>query len=112
MCIEREQNLQPFFFKERTINAIVYLDMVQQFLIPQINEDDEERNVYFMQDGAPPHYLTDVKDFLNDHFSGQWIGRDAPIAWSPRSPDPTPLDFFLWGFIKAIDYLPLLPASL
>ncbi|KAG8336236.1 hypothetical protein J6590_048458 [Homalodisca vitripennis] len=44
----------------------------------RIDEDDRERNVLFMQDGAPPHYLTDVQDFLNDRFPGQWIGRDAP----------------------------------
>ncbi|KAG8274617.1 hypothetical protein J6590_103969 [Homalodisca vitripennis] len=59
-----------------------------------IDEDDRERNVFYMQDGAPPHYLSDVRDFLNDRIPGQWIGRDAPIAWPPRSPDLTPLDFF------------------
>ncbi|KAG8285316.1 hypothetical protein J6590_082730 [Homalodisca vitripennis] len=52
-------------------------------VVEQIDEDDRERNVFFMQDGAPPHYLTDVRDFLNDRFPGQWIGRDAPIAWPP-----------------------------
>ncbi|KAJ4425396.1 hypothetical protein ANN_28011 [Periplaneta americana] len=29
-----------------------------------------------------------------------WIGRGGPIAWPPLSPDLTPLDFFLWGFVK------------
>ncbi|GFS63633.1 uncharacterized protein TNCV_1961891 [Trichonephila clavipes] len=29
-----------------------------------------------------------------------WIGRDGPIAWPPRSPDLTPLEFFLWGYVK------------
>ncbi|GBM65217.1 hypothetical protein AVEN_65668-1 [Araneus ventricosus] len=27
-----------------------------------------------------------------------------PIPWLPRSPDVTPLDFFLWGFVKSIVY--------
>ena len=26
------------------------------------------------------------------------------IAWPPRSPDMTPLDFFLWGYIKSKVY--------
>jgi hypothetical protein len=30
------------------------------------------------------------------HFTGRWFGRDGPILWPPRSPDITPLDFFLW----------------
>jgi hypothetical protein len=24
----------------------------------------------------------------------------SPLAWPPRSPDITPLDFFLWGYVK------------
>ncbi|KAJ4451451.1 hypothetical protein ANN_02913 [Periplaneta americana] len=30
----------------------------------------------------------------------RWIGRNGPIAWTARSPDLTPLDFFLWGCMK------------
>jgi hypothetical protein len=29
------------------------------------------------------------------HFPGRWVGRDGPIPWPPRSPDITPLDFYL-----------------
>jgi len=30
----------------------------------------------------------------------------------PRSPDATPRDFFLWGYVKEQVYVPLLPASI
>ena len=30
----------------------------------------------------------------------------------PRSPDMTPCDFFLWGYVKEHVYVPLLPADL
>ena len=30
----------------------------------------------------------------------RWIGRGGPIPWPPRSPDLTPLDFFVWSFLK------------
>ena len=39
---------------------------------------------------------------LNETFPGAWIGRGGPIPWPPRSPDLSPLDFFLWGYIKNI----------
>ena len=34
------------------------------------------------------------------------------LAWSPRSPDATPFDFFLWGYVKDQVYVPPLPASI
>jgi hypothetical protein len=27
-----------------------------------------------------------------------------PITWTPRSPDLTPLDFFLWGYMQSLVY--------
>ena len=33
-------------------------------------------------------------------FTNKWIGRDGPTPWPPRSPDITPIDFFLWGYVK------------
>ena len=37
---------------------------------------------------------------------------DALMRWSPRSPDLTPCDFSLWGFVKDTVFVPLLPANL
>ena len=61
-------------------------------------------NIIFQQHGAPPHWGLHVCEFLNETFPNRWIGRDGPIPWSPRSPDITPLDFFLWGYLKDIVY--------
>jgi hypothetical protein len=36
--------------------------------------------------------------------AGRWIGRGGSITWPPRLPDLTPLDFFLWGYVKNIVY--------
>ncbi|GBM05972.1 hypothetical protein AVEN_247664-1 [Araneus ventricosus] len=33
-------------------------------------------------------------------FQNQIIGYGGFVEWPPRSPDFTPLDFFLWGHIK------------
>jgi len=37
---------------------------------------------------------------LDATFPNRWIGRDGPTPWPPRSPDITPFDFFLWGYVK------------
>ena len=57
-----------------------------------------------MQDGALPHFSCYVTDVLNERFLHAWIGSGGPIHWPPRSPDLSPLDFFLWGYIKNIVY--------
>jgi len=56
--------------------------------------------IIFQQDGAPPHWGSYVLRFLDAALPNRWIGRDGPTPWPPRSPDITPLDFFLWGYVK------------
>lgn len=33
-------------------------------------------------------------------FPGRLISKRGDIPWPPRSPDLTPPDFFLWGYLK------------
>jgi hypothetical protein len=72
--------------------------MPQQFLIPQLDENDQKGRIHFQQDAAPPHYLEEVREYLNTRFPGLWNGRAAPIAWQPRSTDLTPLELYLCEF--------------
>ena len=58
--------------------------------------------MHFQQDGAPPHYVRLVREWLDNNYSEQCIGRRGPIEWPPRSPDVTPLGFFLWGHLKSV----------
>jgi hypothetical protein len=78
----------------------MFLDMHQQFLIPQLDEDDQKGRIHFQHYGSPPHYLGEVHEYLSTRFPGRWFGRAAPIAWPSRPPDLTPLDFILWGFVN------------
>ena len=41
---------------------------------------------------------------LDQIYPGRWIGKGGPVAWPPRSPDLTSLDFFLWGHVKSLVY--------
>ncbi|GBM78995.1 hypothetical protein AVEN_42420-1 [Araneus ventricosus] len=75
-----------------TVTSNIYLDMLQLYAAPQFPEV-----VIFQQDDAPPHYGNIVREFQDTTFPQGWIGRGADMAWPPRSPDITPLDFYLWG---------------
>jgi hypothetical protein len=64
----------------------------------------------------PPHFHRHVSKFLNQYFPQRLIGRGTDddeilLAWPTRSPDETPCDFFLWGYVKDQVYAPL-PASI
>ena len=42
-----------------------------------------------------------VREWFNQNFPRKWIGRNSPLCeFPPRSPDITPLDFYLWGALK------------
>jgi hypothetical protein len=74
-------------------------------------------NFILQQDGAPAHFHLEVCRHLNTTLPQRWIGRtsnedSALIPWPPRSPDLTPCDFFLWGYIRDKVYMPTLPRDL
>lgn len=99
-ALSKNQLIGPFFFDEDTINGESYLAMLQSFFVPEVKRLKKVRSIIFQQDGAPPHFSRDVRQFLSQTFPDRWIGRGGPIRWAPRSPDLTPLDFFLWGHVK------------
>ena len=62
--------------------------------------EEFQPSTIFQQDGAPPQWGSHARRFLDATFPNRWIGRDGPTPWPPRSTDITPLDFFLWGYVK------------
>lgn len=60
--------------------------------------------MWFMHDGAPAHFLRNVREHLTNTFNRRWIGRGGPVSWPARSPDLNPLDFWLWGHLKTLVY--------
>jgi hypothetical protein len=93
-------------FIEGNLTGDKYLNLLTNVL-PALLEDlplQLRRCMWVQQDGAPPHFARNVRAYLDRAFQHQWIGREGPVNWPPRSPDLTPLDFFLWGYIKSIVY--------
>ena len=89
----------PFFF-EGTVTGARYLGMLEKDLWPIISR----WRMHFQQDGASPHYAIPVRRWLDKKFKDHWIGRRGPLEWPARSPDLSPCDFFLWGYLKNIVY--------
>lgn len=95
VALSRRRIIGPIFFNE-TINAERYRTQILQPFIEQLH-DDEIRNGYFQQDGAPGHVAHATIQFLQEFFDERVISRGI---WPARSPDLTPLDFFLFGYLK------------
>lgn len=96
----------PYFF-EGNVNAESYCRMLTNYAIPEIRSAVGERKfleTYFMQDGAPAHYSIGARNVIKEAFGNRCLGRGLPIHWPSRSPDLTPADYFLWGFIKELVY--------
>lgn len=61
-------------------------------------------HMYYMHDGAPCHSSDAITQHLNGVFGNRWLANTGPWRWPARSPDLTPMDFFLWGFVKNYVY--------
>jgi transposase len=91
----------PIFY-DGTLTGARYLQLLQN-VMPDFVENlpvFNLRNVWFQHDGAPAHKTSPVKQYLVTEFGNQIIGYGGFEEWPPRSPDLTPLDFFLWGYLK------------
>ncbi|GFV21604.1 putative DD41D transposase [Trichonephila clavipes] len=98
----------PYFFKNDeghnvTVNGDRYRAMITNFFIPELNNHDVQE-LWFQQDGATCHTAHATIDLLKDTFGDRLISRFGPVNWPPISCDLTPLDYFLWGYVKSLVY--------
>ncbi|GFX29962.1 transposable element Tc3 transposase [Trichonephila clavipes] len=98
----------PYFFKNDeghnvTVNGDRYRAMITNFFIPELKNHDVQE-LWFQQDGATCHTARATIDLLKDTFGDRLISRFGPVNWPPRSCDLTPLDYFLWGYVKSLVY--------
>ncbi|GFU48584.1 DUF4817 domain-containing protein [Trichonephila clavipes] len=68
------------------------------------NNNHDVQELWFQQDGATCHTARATIDLLKDTFGDRLISRFAPVNWPPRSCDLTPLDYFLWSYVKSLVY--------
>ena len=56
------------------------------------------------QDGAPPHIGSSVKCLLSQQFGDRVISRHLTFPWPESSFYLTPMDFWLWKYVKSKVY--------
>ncbi|KAJ4432706.1 hypothetical protein ANN_21343 [Periplaneta americana] len=73
-CPSRELNIPHVtVYSGNTISENSCLEMLQDWLFPQMTADSED--FIFQQDGAPPHWHCEVRRVINETMSHRWIGR-------------------------------------
>ncbi|GFT69514.1 transposable element Tc3 transposase [Trichonephila clavipes] len=77
--------------------------MITNFFIPELNNHDVQE-LWFQQDEATCHTARAIIELLKDTLGDRLISRFGPVNWPPRSCDLTPLDYFLWGYVKSLVY--------
>ncbi|GFY24580.1 putative DD41D transposase [Trichonephila clavipes] len=107
-CVKAGGIIGPYFFKNDegynvTVNGDRYRAMITNFFVPELNNHDVQE-LWFQQDGATCHTARVTIDLLKDTFGDRLISRFGPVNWPPRSCDLTPLDYFLWGYVKSLVY--------
>ncbi|GFX17258.1 transposable element Tc3 transposase [Trichonephila clavipes] len=85
------------------VNGDRYRAMITNSFIPELNNHDVQE-LWFQQDGATCHTARATIDLLKDTFGDRLISRFGPVNWPPISCDLTPLDYFLWGYVKSLVY--------
>ena len=93
----------PYFFKDdngipTTVNADRYMDMISTFFIPELQQRRiRTTDIWFQQDLATPHTCKRTQVLLEKKFGDHVISKGL---WPARSPDLTPPDFYLFGYLK------------
>ena len=99
--LEGNQTAQNYanFIEEDLLNLLDIAGLTQEM-------KDE---LWFMQDGHPAHTSNLGIQSVRAIFHQKIIGDRTQFPWPPHSPDLTPCDFFLWGYIKEVfDFLKLI----
>jgi hypothetical protein len=65
-AVSRRRVFGPFFFADKSVMGQVYLKMLQNWLMPQLAEEE----FIFQQDGASPHWHMGVREYLNGNVPG------------------------------------------
>ena len=83
------------------ISAQIYHVFLEEKLTEMLEEIllSVRKNIWFQHDGAAAHFASEVWEHPTTTYDC-WIGQDKPMVWPPRSPDLTPMAFFIWGHIK------------
>lgn len=92
-----------YYIYNEKLTAERYIAIIREVVADILNQLPNN-DFWYQLDGAPAHSTYPVNREITALFEDRWIGPNGPWLWPARSPDLTPVDFFLWGHIKNIVY--------
>ena len=91
-AISKSGVIGPYFLENENVTGSTCKRISHYFLFLKLQNHPE--NLIFHQDGPPPQYSLELREYLDWKCPNQWIGRRGPILWLSNSPDLIPRDFF------------------
>ncbi|GBP24278.1 hypothetical protein EVAR_9376_1 [Eumeta japonica] len=97
-----DENLIGPVFINGKLTDQKYLDIVNNHVCGYLEDLPLAalQDTWYQYDEAEPHNTSTSR--LNDLFGKKLIGPHGPRRWPPQSPDLTPMDYFLWEYIKGV----------
>ncbi len=93
ICVDvSSAGVGPLCFLKSTVNAAIYQEILENFMLPSADKLYGDADFIFQQDLAPAHTAKGTKSWFNDH--GVTV-----LDWPANSPDLNPIEN-IWSIVK------------